>query len=555
MALELGARATGRSRSNGAPPGICATPGAGRLTKSEERRILGFLARNTATLSLRVRILLLLALSGAGLVVIATVWQLRITGAAVERELLDAAAAAALGVAGELDERPARPGAAELEDIRSAFAQAVPELQAISVTRLGPRGHRLDASTDAAPPRDLLELAERATRAREVVVSELRPGALRLVAVPLERDRQPYGAVVVSMSVERVERLRREIRVGAATIAPLASLALMFAIWLVSQRLIHRPLESIRDTMSRAAGGDLESRARVFRPDELGALAAGLNGMLDRMRDFNATLQSEVARATAELRDRNRLLAESLERLFAARRELARAEQLAVAGQMAASVAHQIGTPLNLVSGYVQMLLEEAPAGSAREARLRSMHEQIARVTAGVQSLLDRARTPVLHRGRVDPAELVARSASLARATLERSGLALETRIEPALPAVDVDAGQIEQALLNLIANAMDATPAGGTLTLAARARDGAVEIVVADSGAGISREDAARVFDPLFTTKPPGRGTGLGLTIVRDVLEAHGGSVILDSEPGRGTTVTLRLPAAGADGGDPRHA
>ena len=101
----------------------------------------------------------------------------------------------------------------------------------------------------------------------------------------------------------------------------------------------------------------------------------------------------------------------------------------------------------------------------------------------------------------------------------------------------------------------MDATPAGGTLTLAARARDGAVEIVVADSGAGISREDAARVFDPLFTTKPPGRGTGLGLTIVRDVLEAHGGSVILDSEPGRGTTVTLRLPAAGADGGDPGHA
>jgi signal transduction histidine kinase len=111
-----------------------------------------------------------------------------------------------------------------------------------------------------------------------------------------------------------------------------------------------------------------------------------------------------------------------------------------------------------------------------------------------------------------------------------------------------VDAGQVEQALLNLVTNSIDAMPGGGRLRLAARAGPAFVELDVADSGHGIPSEILSRVFDPLFTTKPVGRGTGLGLTIVRDVIAAHGGTVDFASRRHEGTTVTIRLPLAAED-------
>ena len=113
-----------------------------------------------------------------------------------------------------------------------------------------------------------------------------------------------------------------------------------------------------------------------------------------------------------------------------------------------------------------------------------------------------------------------------------------------------MDAGPIEQALLNLVTNSVDAMPGGGRLSLGARAGEGFVELVVSDSGHGIAAEILDQVFDPLFTTKPPGRGTGLGLSIVRDVVAAHGGTLDFASRPDEGTTVTVRLPCAPAEAG-----
>jgi signal transduction histidine kinase len=299
--------------------------------------------------------------------------------------------------------------------------------------------------------------------------------------------------------------------------------------------------------MARASVGDLAARAPVDRPDELGAVAIGLNAMLDRMGDFNEALRREVQQATQELRERNLQLAEGAQRLFAARRDLARFEQLAVAGEMAASMAHQIGTPLNLISGYVQMILEELPADSTANGRLRTVQEQIAKVATIVQALLDQARRPVLHRTTIDPAELVSGACELARPTLEASGIVLRSRSEGDLPLVSVDGGQIEQAFLNLITNSIDAMPEGGTLTVSVRATNSQVEFEVADTGCGIPREHLERIFDPLFTTKRPGKGTGLGLTITRDVVAAHGGSLSVASEPGGGTAVIVRIPGRDA--------
>jgi two-component system NtrC family sensor kinase len=264
------------------------------------------------------------------------------------------------------------------------------------------------------------------------------------------------------------------------------------------------------------------------------------------MAGFTETLHAEVERATAELRGANRELLETAQRLFAARRELARGQRLALAGQLAASVAHQIGTPLNVMSGYVQMLRAKQEDGSPDAERLRTIQEQIARVTAIVQSLLDQTRQPALALSPLEPGELLEGLAELVRPSLVGRGIDLDIAVAPALPAVGVDRVQLEQALLNLVSNAVDAMPEGGRLSLAARPDGDGVALVVGDSGAGIPPDDLSRVFEPLYTTKPPGKGTGLGLPILREIVEAHGGTVRLESRAGEGTTAVVRLPPAG---------
>jgi signal transduction histidine kinase len=516
-------------------------------------------------LSLRARLLVMWALSAA-LVVGGTTWvQRRIIVAAVEDEAVEAAGATALGVAAELTEREGMPSSADLDDLLADFQRMVPPVRGLTLTRIEADGSvTVATTTERQAPDGVAELSRRAIESRDRAVSDLVAGTARLVAVPLERDHRPYGAVVVSISMEAVQRVRDEVRTAALLFTPLAILVLVGMLHALARDLVLSPMADLMGTMRRASAGDLTARTPIRRRDEMGAVAEGLNSMLERVGDFNAALQREVQRATEELRETNRQLADSAQRLFAARRELARSEQLAVAGQMAASVAHQIGTPLNLISGYVQMIQTDVPADSASAVRLRTVQEQIRKVTTIVQGLLDQARRPLLNRTEVEAGELVEGVCELARPSLAAAGIELRTVVAAGLPVLDVDAGQLEQVLLNLITNSLDAMPGGGEMLVTAGASGGYVEVTVADSGTGIDAVNVGRVFDPLFTTKERGKGTGLGLTIARDVVAAHGGTIAVTSRLGEGTEVKVRLPIARPvaddqpithDGGRSRHA
>jgi two-component system NtrC family sensor kinase len=499
-----------------------------------------------AGLSLHARLLLMVALSAIVVVGGVTSLQRRIVVSVVEDEALEAAGATALGVAAEITEHEGLPTAADLEEMLADFQRMVPAVRGLTVTRIEAGGRVVVAtSTEPSPPPIVETLSTQAIASRERAVSDLLDGPVRLVAVPLERDHRPYGAVAVTISMDAVRRVRDEVRMAALVFTPIAVLVLVAMLHALARDLVLSPLGGILATMKRAAAGDLTARAPIRRHDEIGAVADGLNSMLARVGDFNAALHVEVERATAELRETNRQLAESAQRLFAARRDLARSEQLAMAGQMAATVAHQIGTPLNLISGYVQMIQADLAADSASAPRLRTVQEQIGRVTTIVQGLLDQARRPRLEKGPVDAGDLVAGVCELARPSLSAAGISMRTAIAPGLPLLDVDAGQMEQVLLNLITNSLDAMPHGGELLVTAGASGTDVEISVTDSGAGIDPQDVARVFDPLFTTKERGKGTGLGLTIARDVVAAHGGTIAVASRPGEGTAVKVRVPRA----------
>jgi two-component system NtrC family sensor kinase len=497
--------------------------------------------------SLRARLGVSAALVVALVVGLSTYLQARIVARAVEAEALDSAAAIALGVSADLGEHARAPSAAELVDLLGDYRKAVPAVQSITVTAAFPAA--IVASTDATAPPRALPIGEEAIARREIVTYADDPVGLHFVAVPLERQHRPYGAVVVGVGMDALRRVQRQSRQAATVFAAVAILLLAVGLDLLGRRLVHRPLAAILRTMERASRGDLAARAPRVRADEIGAVAEGLNGMLERMAGFNETLQAEVERATTELRAANRELLETAQRLFAARRELSRSQRLALAGQMAASVAHQIGTPLNVISGYVQMLRARHEEGSPDAERLRTIQDQITRVTGIVQSLLDRTRRPTLTLRPLGPGELVEGLAELVRPSLVGRGIALSVAVAPGLPAVGVDRVPLEQALLNLVTNAVDAMPEGGRLELAARPDGDGAALVVKDTGLGIPPEDLARVFDPLFTTKPPGKGTGLGLPILREIVEAHGGTVHLESRPGEGTTAVVRLPRA-AEGG-----
>ena len=253
-----------------------------------------------------------------------------------------------------------------------------------------------------------------------------------------------------------------------------------------------------------------------------------------------AALMSLLAR----LRDRNEELVRSYQSVSQLRETAARAQQLAAVGQTMANVAHQIGTPLNLVSGHVQLLRHEVSDPNLQR-RLRIVEEQIERVVATVRTLLQRARPQGGERQPVRIDSVLARMRDAMRARMASDGVTLHLNIRQPLAPVAADEAQLELALLNLLTNALDAMPGGGTLTLAATNVGAHVKIDVSDTGTGIDPAVLARLFEPWVTTKPAGRGTGLGLTITRDLITSLGGTIKVATERGTGTTFTIELPAA----------
>jgi signal transduction histidine kinase len=315
---------------------------------------------------------------------------------------------------------------------------------------------------------------------------------------------------------------------------------------LIVRQLVGLPLAAILAAMGRNAVGDFGARATITRRDEIGKIAAGLNDMLDELQRFNQSLRDRIDDATRDLSLRNAQLADSQNQMLALRESLAHTERVAALGQVAANVAHQAGTPLNLVSGYVQMIRDDPRTEDRTRARLVTVDTQIQQVTRVLRTMLDHARRP----SELDTVALggvVERVRELAQPRLSRAGIRLEMSVVEDLPPVRGDATQLEMALLNLVTNALDAMPAGGTLSITARTCTDGLRLEVADTGGGIPATIVDRLFEPWVTTKPAGQGSGLGLAIVRDVVRAHGGSISVANQSG-GAVFVITLPAAASE-------
>ncbi len=226
--------------------------------------------------------------------------------------------------------------------------------------------------------------------------------------------------------------------------------------------------------------------------------------------------------------------------------QVAQADKLSSIGLLAAGVAHEVNTPLAVISSYAQMLAKRIEQDSSEAEMLGKITAQTFRAGEIVHSLLNFSRTAGSETAPTNVNRVLEDMLVLVAPQLRKAGVRVEKRLAAAIP-VQANAGKLQQVFLNLFLNARDAMPHGGTLAVETRESGGGhgVEIRIADTGVGISEAAQRRIFDPFFTTKGPQRGTGLGLAVTYGIVQEHSGVIGVDSAPGRGTTFTIALPAA----------
>ena len=302
---------------------------------------------------------------------------------------------------------------------------------------------------------------------------------------------------------------------------------------------IARPILQLRSMSQAVAGGDLERSSGLERTDEIGELANAFDIMTLRLRERT----EEAARLYKEAVQRAKELAEMNARLQATQAQLVQSEKLASVGQLTAGIVHDVKNPLAVIKGLAEELAEEGDLDEFAVDGLETIRDSASKANTIVSDLLKFARqsTPELQ-----TRDMSATLESVFRLTeyLMRKG---NVTLVPDLPLTSVmatyDAQQIEQVLINLVTNAVQAMPEGGTLDVSLKEHDDNLVITFRDSGVGIPEENIARIFDPFFTTKPEGEGTGLGLSVSYGIVSRHRGLIEVESEVGIGTTFIVSIP------------
>jgi signal transduction histidine kinase len=374
------------------------------------------------------------------------------------------------------------------------------------------------------------------------------------------------GCVSVSSSLRQADEMsdvRREID---PILIPLAVLMLVVMLHYFFTRGLTGRINRLGLAMIRARGGALGQRAPVDRPDELGAIARLFNEtmeeierasgenlrLLEEQKNFNAQLRERVKEATEELHAANARLRRANQELVETQRRLTRYERMAVAGQMAAAFAHEVGSPLSAISTHLELMSEEPGSSQDAKRRVRLIQEQVNRITGFVEELLSETRSAARAVGSVQVNDLLKQLLLFLAPHLERNRIQVVTAFQSDLPEIEADPQELQQVFLNLLNNAADAMPEGGTVKAETRLEQdpdhpGQVAVALSDNGVGIAPEVKRRIFEPYFSTKDLGHGTGLGLSIAARIVRKHAGSIEVASEPGAGTIFTIRFPVRAA--------
>lgn len=346
-------------------------------------------------------------------------------------------------------------------------------------------------------------------------------GHHREVMAPVIIDGAVVGGVGAKFSLQVAAEREHRTRMWALGLTAAAVLLMGSLMTAAVYLVVNRPIRRFMDAIHRMGTGETVALVPVTTGDEFGALANQFNSMIERMHEL----------------------------LFASQRRLGHAERLALAGRIMVEVAHEIGTPLHSVAGHVELLRQDlADGGDPARAirRLEVIEGQLGRVSEIIRQLLDLTRRDQGKPGPVDLNQLVRDTVELVRPAAAAAGLGLHVDLDHALPWLHGHGNHLQQVVLNLLTNAMDATPPGGRIFVATRSRPdaGQVELEVRDTGHGIPAAQQKQIFEPFFSTKNAGEGTGLGLFISSQIAREHRGRIEVTSEEAHGSTFRVVLPA-----------
>jgi signal transduction histidine kinase len=419
----------------------------------------------------------------------------------------------------------------------------------------GHSGHRFRwIEADALPraggvPSDLPPGAMAALAKGDEVWSERRepaPGTL-FVYAPLLRSGSLAGVLEISEPLTNERRYAE--RIGLSTIVTTLSLAAVCLLMttVLGAWLVGRPIKTLISKARRVGAGDFSGRLDLRHAGEIGELATEMNVMSERLAEAGRQV---VAATSAQI---------------AAIEQVRHADRLSTVGKLASGIAHELGTPLNVVSGRAQLIQESVPAEGGEKLGVaelvevadhaRIIVEQSRRMSAIIRQLLDFARRRGVQKAAYDLRQLVAQTVSMLQNLAGKRSVALVVEPTSAPACAQVDVSQIQQVLTNVVVNAIQSMPTGGTVTISlrpsiAQAPPGAEiaagecwEIAVTDGGDGIAPEVLARVFEPFFTTKAVGEATGLGLSVAYGIVQEHGGFITVESALGKGSRFAIHLP------------
>ncbi len=363
-----------------------------------------------------------------------------------------------------------------------------------------------------------------------------------------EEQRYAYLPITVSggraAALELSESLKRERSFIHSSIMQNTVATLLIAsicgglATLLGVLFVGKPIRALRDQARGVGAGDLSQRNTLTQRDEIGELATELNAMCDRLADARQEVASET------------------EARIAAIEQLRHADRLKTVGQLASGIAHELGTPLNVILGRAKRGRNGMPSADEMTRSFDVIAAMADRMTAIIRQLLDFARRRGPKLGAHDVNDIVRHAVAMLGTIADKYRVELRVHTDDAPRVADVDANQIQQAIANLVVNGVQAMPKGGVLTVGVASAHGAapgsgdphapvVRITVEDQGCGIDADALPHIFEPFFTTKGVGEGTGLGLSVAYGIVREHGGWITVESRPGMGSRFDVFLRAA----------
>jgi len=353
-----------------------------------------------------------------------------------------------------------------------------------------------------------------------------------ILTAPLVGEGKVIGGVQVAFSMADVMDRLVVFRRLFLILIVLDSLVIIAFGSLLLSRVVVNPLKRLVKVAQSIGRGDLGQRAQVDYGNEIGTLAMAFNQMVERL----AEKQRDLQRAIKQLKD--------------TQEELVSSEKLASVGRMAAGVAHEIGNPLTSVLGHTEILHKRLKRKKLKDGeilldlveRTRKETERINRI---IKDLLQFSKPPSPHREDVDVNRLVQDSLKVVSVQERFQAIAIDLSLAENFPLAQGNSDQLQQVLFNILINAADAMPQGGSITIRTEKDKQWVIIAVKDTGMGIAPEDLGKIYDPFYTTKSPDKGTGLGLSISLKIIDELGGRIKVQSEKGKGAEFIVYLKKA----------